>query len=299
MKANKYFYSLLILLALTFSSCEKDIKIKELPYEDQLTVECILIPGEVPKLYLGKSVAFFDSKVSPSSLSVNGATISITGSSIDYLVEDSIFDKFQCRYIPFYKGSIPSVIGQPYTLNVSYNGKTYTATTTISQPKVTISSTSYTPTFHDLYGEHEGVIVDFTDIASSENYYRYQMNRLIDSTVYGASNLGLIHSTCTDGSKFFISEYGRSIYPDRGLDGKSMEFVIEPAFLHQQDDTAYILVQSLDKASGEFYESLDKQKLALLNPFIEPVFIKSNIVGGLGIFGSMVVSDSTLFIYPE
>lgn len=297
---RKFFFLVVILVSLGFIlSCQKDVKLKPLQYDSQLSIECILYPGKSPQLFLSTSVPFFSSNTTPQQLFARGATITITGTTTDNLVMDSIFDNFRCRWVPYYKGSIPSVIGQTYYLSVTYVGKTYTATTTINQPQVSISSTSFVRSFHDVYGEHEGVIVNFNDIAGSNNYYRFQMNRMIDSSVYGASNLGLIHSTCTNGSFFHVKEFGRSIYFDKGIDGQSMQFVIEPAFKHKQDDTAYVFVQSLDKNSAEFYDNIDKQKLAQLNPFVEPVFLKTKIEGCIGVFGSAVVSDSVLFVYPE
>ena len=80
---------------------------------------------------------------------------------------------------------------------------------------------------------------------------------------------------------------------------QAMQFVIEPAFKHIQDDTAFVFVQSMDKNSAEFYDNIDKQKLSQFNPFVEPVFLKTKIEGCIGVFGSAVVSDSVLFIYPE
>ncbi len=298
MKIHLKFYLFLITLIISYA-CQKEIKIKPLDSVNKLSVECILYPGRVPELYLSNSVGFFDSNTSPSQLFARGAVASITGSTVDNLVIDSTFDNFRCRWVLFYKGAIPSVVGQTYNLSITYGGKTYTATTAINQPKVAINKVSYISTFHDVYGAHEGVILNFNDIAGSENFYRFQLNRSIDSSVYGASSLGLIHSTCTNGNKFYVHEFGRSIYFDKGVDGQALEFVTEPAYLHQLDDTAYVFVQSLDKNAAEFYDNLDKQKLAQFNPFIEPVFLKSKIEGCIGVFGSIVLSDSLLFVYPE
>jgi hypothetical protein len=141
--------------------------------------------------------------------------------------------------------------------------------------------------------------MNFNDIAGSENFYRFQMNRTVDSTVYGASNLGLVHSTCIGSGQFNYTELGRSIYFDKGLDGQPMQFVIEPALKHKEGDVTYLFLQSLDKSSAEFYDNIDQQKLAQLNPFVEPVYLKTKIEGCIGVFGSAVISDSVLFVYPE
>jgi len=287
-------------IAASIISCTKDITIKPIPYEAQTTIECILVPGTRPVLYLTTSVPFFDPAVTPSQLFARGASVSISGpNGIDVLIEDSVFNNFRCRWEPFYHGSIVSQQGGTYNLTVIYNGKTYTSSTTIYQSQVNMSSVTFINPFHDIYGEHEGVVVEFTDATGQENYYRYQMGRMIDSTVYGASNLGLIHSTCVGSNFFYVRELGRSIYNDKGLDGQPLTFTVEPAYKHQQDDSTYVILQSLDSASADFYDQLDKQKLAQLNPFVEPVFIKTKIEGCIGVFGSQVPSDSVLFVYPE
>jgi hypothetical protein len=285
---------------LLISSCTKDIIIKQLPYESQLSIECILYPNNIPKLFLSKSVASFSSNVIPQQLFARGATVTIKGGSgTDNLLPDSTFDNFRCRWVPFYKGSIPAQIGGTYNLSVTYNGKIYTASTTINQPKPVIQSISYVKDFHDVYGGHEGVVVNFTDVPGSENYYRFQMNRWIDNGVYGTSNLSTVHSTCTNGDPFYITETGRTIFNDKNIDGQPITMTIEPAFDHQQDDSTYVFVQSLDKNSAEFYDNIDKQKLSQVNPFVEPVFLKTKIEGCIGIFGSAIPSDSILFIFPE
>ena len=263
-------------------------------------IECILYPGKVPQLFLSTSTPFFSNSSTPQQLFARGAQVSIIGpAGTDSLAADSSFDNFRCRWNLFYRGNIQAQVGGTYNLSVTYAGKTYTATTTISQSQVQIQNSGYVYNFHDIYGDHEGVVVSFTDAAGSGNNYRYQMSRMIDSSVYGASNLGAIHSTCTNGNSFYVREIGRSVYSDKNLDGQSITITVEPAYTHQQDDTGYVFIQSIDTASAQFYDELDKQKLAMYNPFIEPVFIKSHINGCLGVFGSAVVSDSVLFVYPE
>ena len=280
--------------------CQKDITIKIQNYDPQLTIECILYPGKTPTLFLSTSQPFFNTASAPQQLFARNAAVSITGpSGTDFLLADSSFDNFRCRWNLFYTGTIPSQAGGTYYLSVVYDGKTYNATTTIYEPQIQIQSTGYVYNFHDIYGDHEGVVVSFADAAGSGNNYRYQMTRMIDSTVYGASNLGVIHSTCSNGNDFYIRELGRSVYSDRNLEGQTITLTVEPAYTHQQDDSAYVFIQSIDTASATFYDQLDKQKLAMYNPFIEPVFVRSHIAGCLGVFGSAVVSDSVLFVFPE
>ncbi|MDQ6903819.1 MAG: hypothetical protein M3139_12510, partial [Bacteroidota bacterium] len=63
---------------------------------------------------------------------------------------------------------------------------------------------------------------------------------------------------------------------------------------------AYVSLQSVDKNIFNFYDNLDRQKLAQYNPFVEPVFIiPGQFKDAIGVFGAYAVSDSVLFVYPE
>ena len=70
-------------------SCQKDIQIKMLPYSNQLSIECILTPGQKPQCFVSFSEAFFSDNSTPSDLFVHGAVVTINGVTNDALVEDS------------------------------------------------------------------------------------------------------------------------------------------------------------------------------------------------------------------
>ncbi|MEQ8424624.1 MAG: DUF4249 family protein, partial [Cyclobacteriaceae bacterium] len=212
---------------------------------------------------------------------------------------DSTFDAFRCRWIPFYEGTSPSQQGETYDLSVSYNGKAHSATTTISQPKVNISSVEYTEEFFDVYGGHDGVIIRIQDVPGAGNYYRFQMNRMIDNTRLHAHILGDIRSDCTNGEMFPTTDLGRTIFSDENIDGQLLTMPIEVTFEYLEGDSTWIFMQSLDVKAAKFYASVDRQLESIFNPFVEPVFIDSQIDGAVGVFGSAVLSDSVLFVYPQ
>lgn len=93
--------------------------------------------------------------------------------SSDVLVPDSSYSKFRCRWEPYYRGNIPVQCGKTYTLEVSFEGKTYAATTTIYQSAVTIDSIKYTPECFDVYGGRDGVIITITDHGGTNDYYHF------------------------------------------------------------------------------------------------------------------------------
>ena len=279
-------------------SCEKTITIEPQPYDnDKPSIQCLLTPGTHPKLYLFKILPYFDQQVSYKDLVIRNANATITSNlGADILVLDSVLNKFYCKYDYFYKGNQLTQANINYTLDIEIDGKLYTAETTTNQPKINLDSVTYIEQFQDIYGEHEGVISHFVDKANEENYYRFEMRRMVDS-----STVDVNHFHSCSGPEFVpITEIGRTIYSDVNQDGLPMSFVIEPSYKHKQNDTAYVFLQTCDKNMFDFYSKLDQQQLAQINPFAEPIFINSNqFADAVGVFGSYTLSDSVLFVYPE
>ncbi len=300
MKCKSFF--LTVSLIVLYASCKKDITINfPAEHNSKVFIEGMLYPGQVPAIFISTSNPFFSPKVTPQQVFARGVVAKITSDSlVDTLVPDSTYNKFRCRWEPFYRGSIAAELGKTYTLEVQYEGKTYTASTTINQKTVTIESIEYTPEFFDVYGGHDGVIIKITDNPGSQDYYRFQMNRMIDSSVKHAHVLDGFINTCAGPNELFpVKDIGRIVFSDEKVDGQKITMSIEVTYEYKEGDNGWIMIQSLDKNSAEFYKDLDDQLQAIYNPFVEPVFINSKIPGAIGFFGSAVLSDSVLFVYPQ
>lgn len=281
-----------------FISCEKIITIKQPPYQSKLSIQGLITPNQIPKIYLNRTVPYFDPKVNTRELTVDNATVSLNDGTMNIALRfDSSYNYHYCRYDYFYSNAQNIQANKTYTLNVLFAGVTYTAQATTNQSKVPVTSTNYVQVFKDLYGEHEGVIVGYTDKPGEENYYRYEMSRMIDSSV---KSVDAVKSSCTFGQKYAVKEIGRTIYPDKNVEGLALTFTFEPNFSHKKNDTAYIRLQTVDKNIYHFYDNLDRQKLAQYNPYVEPVFIvPGQFKDAIGVFGAYAVSDSVRFVYPE
>lgn len=301
MKRIKFLF--IPILVLQLMGCKKNITIDfSQDHSSKVFIEGMLYPGKVPQIFISKSNSFFSSKVTPQQVFARNAVVKITsGSVIDVLVADSTFNKFRCRWEPFYRGNIAAEYGKAYTLQVSFEGKNYTASTTINQSPVTIDSIVYTAAFFDVYGSHDGLIVTITDHPGTTDFYRFQMNRIIDTSRHHAHVLDRFINTCVSGpnEKFAVKDIGRIVFNDENADGQKIIMSIEVTFEYKRNDTGWVFMQSLDKNSAEFYRDLDEQLQAIQNPFVEPVFINTKIPGAIGYFGSAVLSDSVRFIYPR
>lgn len=295
--------ALVYITVIQLTGCKKDITINfSQTHNSKVFIEGMLYPGKVPQIFLSKSNSFFSSKVTPQQVFVRGAVVKITsGTIVDSLVADSAFNKFRCRWEPFYRGNTAAQIGETYTLEVNFEGKTYRATTTINQHPATIESIEYSPQFSDVYGSHDGVIVTITDHPGTTDFYRFQMNRIIDTSRKHAHVLDRFVNTCVSGpaEKFPVKDIGRIVFNDENVDGQRLIMPVEVTFEYKRYDTGWVFMQSLDKNSADFYRDLDEQLQAIQNPFVEPVFINTKIPGAIGVFGSAVLSDSVRFIYPR
>jgi Domain of unknown function (DUF4249) len=291
------------MMAVSVAGCKKNISIDfSQTHNSKVFIEGMLYPGKLPQIYISKSNSFFSSKVTPQQVFARGAVVKISsGSVVDSLVADSTYNKFRCRWEPFYRGSMAAQYGKTYTLSVSIEGKNYTATTTINQAPVKIDTITYTKEFFDVYGSHDGVIVTVTDHPGSADFYRFQMNRMIDTSIRHAHVLDRFVNTCVSGpaEKFMVKDIGRIVFNDENADGQKIVMPIEVTFEYRKNDIGWVFMQSLDRNSATFYRDLDEQLQAIQNPFVEPVFINTQIPGAIGVFGSAVLSDSVLFIYPR
>ncbi len=297
---KSYKLSFYILATVTFAACEKVITVKPPNYFGKPSIQCMLEPDSVPKVYFNQTIPFFDKKVSFQDLIIRNAQIKIQSSfGTDSLKIDSVYNGIYCQYDYFYKGSGIIKINTAYTLNIISSTGNFTAMAQTNQLPPVIDSVGFTPIFKDLYGEHEGVITYFKDVPSQINYYRYEMVRYINKTTQLANSKDLVF--CLGGDSLKVNELGRSVYADEGLNAQQLTVVVEPAYTHKQGTRGIVYMQSIDKNAFDFFDQLDKQKLAQFNPFVEPVFLRDGQFGSkaIGYFSAMRKSIPVTFVYPE
>lgn len=297
MKKTLFFAALFLLI----QSCQKDITINPPGYESKPVIECLLMPGTLPRVFLSRSVPFFNSAATPSALFLAGAEVVISGGGQqETLKMDSIYDPFFCRRQPFYGGQLATKLNTIYSLTVKTGGQTFSATTTTDVQPVEMEEVSYTNSFRDAYGEHQGVVVDFTDPGGVENFYRFHMTREVDSTVQTIDDFEY-SPKCLGAGTTVIEDIGWFVYSDKHADGQLSRLIMEPSHTYKQDDIAIVRLQTLDKHAAAWFDHLDKLKQASLNPFIEPVILKKfQFVGALGVFGSVNLSATGLeLVFPE
>ena len=285
---------------LLLPGCDRAVTVTPVPYTGKISIQSLITPGQYPTVYINRTVPYFDARVLPGQLFVRSAQVTMSSSeSSEVLRADSVFNPIRCEPAYFFRGRLPVRANQTYTLTVRVEGVVYSASATTNQRKVNIDKLGYVTVFTDIYGGHEGLVFTLTDPVGRGDYYRYDMGRLISDTVISVQ--GSI-SYCTIGKPTFIRETGRVVYTDQTNDGSTITFTAEPGYIHRKNQAGYARLQTIDKATYDFYDNLDRQKQAQYNPFVEPVYLRNPGQFGpdaFGVFGAYAVSDSVRFMFPE
>lgn len=285
------------LLPFFLASCEEDITLDVPPYEQKLAVYCILYPDSLPKLFLNRSRGYFDySDNSTETIHMSGAQVvieDVTEHTFDTLVETSgtfYFPDGTSDYLSYYQGKRKPKAGGRYKLTVTAAGKQLTGEAVLpSVINLDPSRISHTvDTFQEWNIEHVFKI-RIPDPAGEENAYRvrayepYQEWDPWSGTVVWSEQLSYSHY--------------QTFRKDLGKDGGEVEYEYryysyvggnEPDTLHVTFE-----VENMNRSAGEYLESVYNQQWTTGDPFTEPIIIRHNVQGGLGVFGAAVIGNKT------
>ena len=299
MKYSSIIAAFILLLA---ASCTKEITLPQPDYVGKASIQGILEPDSLPLVYFNRTTPFLSATTTTGDLVIRNAVVKVMGNNTtDVLKLDSLYDRINCQFDYFYKGSIKTILNTDYRLEITSSGVFYNATANTKLSKTVVDSVRYTKTFTDVYGEHEGVIVYFKDIANEMNYYRYEQFRPVDTSMQHVNLALSIAKSCIGKDTINVFEQGRSVYNDANTDGLQQKIVVEPAYTHREGLETTVKMQTIDKAMYDFYDQIDKQKLAQYNPFVEPIFLRDGQFGSkaIGFFGCRIRSTAVPFIFPE
>ena len=98
---------MLSLSIILLSSCERTITLDPKPYDEIVSIVCLLTPNTTPQLNLYRTVSFFAPDQELPTLFARNANVEISSvEGIDYLQMDSLYNKYYCRWEYFYSGTV-------------------------------------------------------------------------------------------------------------------------------------------------------------------------------------------------
>jgi len=337
--------TLTISLILIFFACEKEIQL-DIPNTGRaIVVQAMIQEGYPPIVQLTWSDSYFATIDSNSynDMFISGAEITIYN---DDKSDAIMLTEIETLLPNFPPGILPGLYtsqeinldttesypfsnffkeGKKYHLKVIVENDTLTATTSIPN-STPLDSIWFVP--DDRYPKYGDFYAYYNDPDTMGNNVMFEHKRLAHFSLEEEKNIP---------DFMFIKAYGAVRNDFEGLNGMGFETFFErgegknfgnedihfkdPGFSNFQmaytndtvgDVTADMVIlrfSQLDKASFEFWRSVIAQDVMNSNPFAEPINLKSNINGGLGIFEGkaavyykLIAKEDTTFTqryYPD
>ena len=286
---------LLIFTTFILASCEKGVTFDLEESSPKIVVEATIETNRAPFVILSKSQNFY-AQITPDILEasfVRNADVYVSNGTVTHKLKE--YTVALATGYTFYFYSIDSsnlstaFVGQtntPYSLRIVAEGKEYTASTKI--PAITRSIDSLfwkqAPGSNDT--NKVALMVRATDQAGYGDYIRYFTKRNSEP-FYPAFN---------------------SVYDDQIIDGTSYEIEVERGVDRTQDlpddytlfdkgDTVTLKLCQIDKATYDFWRTMEFSYGSIGNPFASPTKVLSNISNNaLGYFGGYAPQFRTIII---
>jgi hypothetical protein len=282
-------------LVVLLTGCERDITFNLDTVESKLVVEASIENGEPPLVILSKSLPFFDT-IRTSQLAtsfVRDAKVAIVHNGITYPLKG--YTSFLAGIPVGYHYTVDSLqpalflrgaLQQRYTLTIQWQGKFYQAQTTIPSLTRRIDSIFWRPAPPDNPPNKAALYVRATDAPGFGDYIRY----------YTRQNNGP-----------FLPGLN-SVYDDQVIDGTSYEVQVERGIVRNgqpeegynffdRGDTVTLKLCNIDKATFDFWRTVEFNYASIGNPFSSPTKVLGNVSGNaLGYFGGYAAQYRTIII---
>jgi hypothetical protein len=292
----KNFFGLIILLAGCITGCEKSISFTPDNDTPSLVVEATIENGEEPLVILTSSLNYF-SKITPQILAgsfVHNAEVSISNGVRTHRLKEYEIPVSAGLSVYYYSTDssnlVTSFTGEfatDYTLSITSGGKVYQAKTRIPALAKKIDSLWWKNAPNKEDSNKAVLMVKTTDPPGLGNYIRY-FTQVDDGLFFPGLN-SVFDDQIIDGKTY-------SIQVDRGID-RNAEFDFDEYAFFEKGDTVTLKLTNIDKATFDFWRTMEYSYSSIGNPFSSPTKVLGNISGGaLGYFGGYAADYRTIII---
>jgi len=289
----KYFSWLMLLLMI---SCEEDITLDLPEGQEQLVVEGFIEPKMPPIILLTKSTPYF-SKTDVNTfanLYVSGADVRVSDGNNTYKMLEINFktlpDSIANMLSSFFQVDVEilrklnlvlytslQLFGseeKTYTLTIVKDSFKLSAVTTI--PKLIYPDSFWITHHHDKNNDSLKMLnMAISDPKNIKNFYRYFTKRNNEG-FFPNRFRSVLNDALVDGQKVVVPV----------VRGESRSVPFDPLTYgsFKVGDTVTIKICSIDNAHYNFWSTFENS-VSSGGPYAVPIQIKSNIIGGLGIWG--------------
>jgi hypothetical protein len=276
-------------------SCERKVDFKLDDVTPKLVVEATIENGQPPVVYLTKSQAYF-SQIDLSTLAnsfVRNAEVYVSNGTLTHRLKEYTIPAG--GGLNFYYYSIDSAnlataftgeLNKQYSLRILTEGKEYTAVTTIPAITKRIDSLYWKQAPGSNPPEKVAVMIKATDPPGLGDYARYFTKR--NQEIFYPGLNSVFDDQIIDGSTY-------DIQVERGVERNGD--VPEGYSFFDKGDTVTLKLCNIDKATYDFWRTMEFTYASVGNPFASPTKVSSNISnGGLGYFGGYAAQYRTIVI---
>ncbi len=291
-------YIILILVAISIFSCEKDLEIDLTNAETHIVVNGLLNPDSLIKIRISESKNILDN--TGANYLINAQVRLFEDGS---LIENMVYNTNENYFI----SSVHPAIGRSYSIEVDYTGLESVYSENIVSEYVNIISSDATYKItEEIDGENiktnyeTRYNININDTDNEENYYfisvpklRHYQTEINGMTNYYTDEYSEIQSNdIVLGSiynDFNILGLSGKVFSDEDFNGSSgtINFWISTSYTQQtnavNNEFAYCIA-SISKDLYEYVISYNKNKENGDIPFSQPTQIYSNIENGRGVF---------------
>jgi hypothetical protein len=289
-------YRWLCLFLFCFSACEKGITFNLDKTNIQLVVDGSIENGKAPVIILSRSLDYFSS-ISPAILEssfIHGAEIHLSNGIATQQLKEYSVPLGQGDSIYYYtidssnlSQAFSGVLNTHYSLQILSSGQQYSAETTIPALAKKIDSLWWKPAPDNPDTSKVILMSKVTDPAGLGNYIRY-FTKVDDSLFYPGLN-SVFDDQIVDGSTY-------SIPVEKGVD-RNRKIDFENYSFFNRGDTVTVKLCNIDKATYDFWRTMEFSYQSIGNPFSSPTKVLGNISSGaLGYFGGYAAQYKTLII---
>ncbi len=281
-------------LMLILVSCEKSIEIQPASKTPLLVVDAQIENGQAPIVQLSNSLNYF-SAITPAIFSnsfVHDALITISDGTITKTLKEYNVPLGGGYSYYFYStdSQLPVFLGtfeKKYTLSITANNKNYAAQTTIPKLTKTVDSLWWKPSEKNEDTTKVILMAKVTDPKGYGNYIRY-FTRVNNGQFLPGAN-SVFDDQVIDGATY-------DVQIDQGISrNETIEFNNYGFF--KRGDTATVKLCNIDKATFDFWRTIEFGYQSVGNPFASPVKVLGNINNGaLGAFSGYAAQYKTLII---
>jgi hypothetical protein len=286
---------LIISMGALFSSCEKAISFKLDNTQPSMVVEASIENGQAPVVILSSSYDYF-STISAEILAasfVHNAVITISNGTKTHQLKEYFFNTTANLKVYYYSidsanlaTAFVGTFNTSYLLNIQVNGKTYTAATTIPLLAKKVDSLWWKKAPDNPDTNKVVLVAKITDPPGFGNYIRYYTKTNRDPFFPGQNSV--FDDQIIDG-KTYTADVERGVNRNEKLDQENYSFF-------NRGDTITLKFANIDKASYDFWRTMEYSYASIGNPFSSPTKVLSNINGGLGYFGGYAAQYKTIII---